>query len=1218
MSARIAKACILFVLFGVLWLGLLPRAGAQLPSLIISEVLVGNASTNIDPDYTNYSSWVELQNTTGAAVSLSGYSLSWLADGATTADRYSLPRNTLPAGGRLLIWYDEMGSGAHAPFELDMDGGVLQLLGPGGSAVDSITLDAQRPDLSYGRAPAGGWAYFDPPTPGAANTTAAFATYVNNYAVAPVFSEPGGRYAGARSITLSTGEPGGVVRYTVDGSRPTANSPAYSAPIQVNAVKVLRARTFAPGRITSPTVTQTYLVGVPAHLPAISLATDPAHLFDNRIGIYVVGSNGKLGCSQVANWHQPWERPASVEMYDSGGARLVGQDVGLEIYGNCARNYNMKSFEIKARKTYGDNDIDYALFPGDKPMTSYKRLVLRTGGQDLENTMLRDALASQLLLGRMDIDRSAYRPVVVYVNGQFWGVYGLREKMDEDYVENNYNLDEDSEFDALEENGKVLAGSAARWNEFYNYVKSHNPADPAVYAYLKTQMDMNEFIDYEIAEIYAANTDWPHYNIRYWRAYAPGSLWRWMLHDVDAGFSNHMNSGFGNNTLKLAMSTTGKRAYGSLLLVRLSQNADFRAAFAQRFAAHLNTTFAPARVIGIIDSMAGAIAPDMPAQIARWHQPRSLTIWQSQVAKLRTFATKRPDPMRSRLNEYLGSPGTTTLTTVAGAGGNVLVAGVAVPDNYSGLHFRNRPLTLRAVPEPGQLFVRWQPAGQTTPEITVSLSGPTTYTAIFEAEPPPPPLPALVINEIHYRPAAPQTEAANEFVEIYNADSVVADLSGYTIDAISFTFPAGATIDPGEYIVVAADSANAAYAALPAGSVFDWAWDSPDGQKLSNSSETVALRHADGRVADSLTYDDGVDTPWPAAPDGTGPTLALLAPALDNTDPANWAASRQAGGTPGAENFPPLPPPPPVVINEIHYNPADAQGPDADYEFIELVNPGTETADLSGFTLDGLSYTFPAGTTLAAGQYLVLAANAATYPGALPWPAGELADDGQRLALADAFGQLVDEVTYGDAGDWPAAPDGAGPSLSLGNPALDNSLPASWAASDFAGGTPGAANWPALPLVVSEVHYSVNATLQPGGDDVWEFLEVYNAGDRAFDLSGYTTVGVTMTFPAGAAVAPGETVVLANAADSYAAAGCAVYDWASGGLSSSGETLTLKNRFGAAVLVFTYGSAAPWPTEPKGGGPSLALLDLSYDNSLPASWAASLETGGTPCQVNFP
>ncbi|MBK7218263.1 MAG: lamin tail domain-containing protein [Candidatus Promineofilum sp.] len=209
----------------------------------------------------------------------------------------------------------------------------------------------------------------------------------------------------------------------------------------------------------------------------------------------------------------------------------------------------------------------------------------------------------------------------------------------------------------------------------------------------------------------------------------------------------------------------------------------------------------------------------------------------------------------------------------------------------------------------------------------------------------------------------------------------------------------------------------------------------------------------------SFTY--GTAAPWPTAPNGGGPTLALLDEALNNGDPANWDASRETGGTPCAENFPPLPPPPSLVINEIHYNPADAQGADADFEFIEIVNTGPEAVNLEGFTLQGIAYTFPAGATIAAGEHIVIAANAANYAGSyqtFQWASGDLDDGGETLTLRDAFGQLVDEVTYDDTAPWPADPAGGGPSLTLVNPATDNSDPANWAASATPGGTPGAAN----------------------------------------------------------------------------------------------------------------------------------------------------------------
>jgi len=1529
MSARIRATVAIIVLTTALWLGLAPLTDAALTDVVINEVLVGNASTYLEPTYFNYSAWIELYNSGSASVNVGGMRLVSLREGRTTPDSYTLPSNTtIAAGAYLLIWYDEENSGLHTPFELDMDGGLIELRTAAGDLIDALALDTQQPDVSHGRAPGGGWAYFDQPTPGAANTTPAHAGF--DFADAPDFSVDGGRYGGAQSVALSTTEPGGVVRYTLDGSRPTAASPVYSAPLNISAITVVRARTFAAGKMTSPTVSNSYLINAPASLPIVSLATNPAHVFDNTIGIYVEGNNGIINCGKKANWNRSWERPASIEVYETNGSLMVGQDIGFEIHGNCTRNLKQKSFELKARKVYGDNDFSYAFF-SDKPLTSYRRLLLRAGGQDTKS-LLRDVLGQQLLVGRMDIDRQAYRPALVYINGQFWGIYGLREKMDEDYIENTYGLDEETDFDVLDDNRTPMAGNATRWNEFYNYLSSHNPADPAVYAYLQTQMDLNEFINYQIAEIYAANTDWPQNNIRFWRTYAPNSRWRWMIFDMDYAFGLNTN-GAGHNTLRQAMSNKSPYAYHALILRKLWTNTEFRALFAQRFAAHLNTTYTTARVTNHINSLSGAIAPMIPAQAQRWQAPKTAAAWQKELTKLRNFANKRPATLRTHLKAELGGNGSADLTIQVTGAGQVSIAGLPVDGGYSGPHFVGLPITLEALPADGQDFSHWQETGGTNPIITVTLSGAMTRTAVFGDEPPPPPLPDIVINEIHYRPLPESTDEPNkEFVELYNAGATAADLSGYTISAISFTFPANSVVDPGEFVVVAANSADPLFGALDADDLFDWAWGSPDNQKLSNGGEAVILRHSDGRTVDSVTYTDdppwpiapdqedktlsllavtldnslaaswagsrqidgtpgaenfpplpptpplvineihynpadsqgpdaayefievvntgdaavdlegytlvGVEfifpagatiepgefivlaadsasytgsydvyqwtsgdlddagervalidpfaqvadevtyddeAPWPTPPNGSGPTLSLGRPALDNSLPASWAASRQTagtpgaenfprlplvinelhhtpsaaqgadgdyefleltntgatpidltgytfigvdgtlpaasidpgefivvadnpltyagggyqvfnfdgglsnggervavydpfgnlvdevtygvadpwpgtpnaggpslslrepaldntvaanwdasrdqGGTPGAENFPPLPPTPPLVINEIHYNPAAAQGADGDYEFIEIVNTGPAAIDLEGVALSGVNFTFPAGATIAAGEHIVLAANAASYSGSyqtFQWSAGELADDGETLTLTDALSQVVDEVTYDDEALWPAAPNGSGPSLSLGDPALDNSLAANWAASDFAGGTPGAANWPALPLVIGEVHYSVNAALQPGGDNEWEFFELTNAGDRAFDLGGYTTSGVTATFATGTTIAAGETIVVANNAASYAAAGCDVYEWSSGGLSSSGETLTFRNRFGVAVLTFAYGTAAPWPTAPNGGGPTLALLEASLDNSDPANWDASRETGGTPCAENFP
>ena len=863
------------------------RSYAVAPPVVINEVLAGNATTNMDMAYTNYSPWVELYNAGGTAVNLGGYRLS---DDLANPNGYTLPANTtIPAGGRLILWYDELATGVHTAYSLDVRGDTIALFMADGTLVDSVTFGAQLVDVAYGRTSdgAGDWAYFDAPTPGAANSGGLAGTA---RLARPTFSPPGGVYAAGQSVTISA-DPGAIIRYTTDGSKPTASSPIYSGPIAVNQPKPIRARAFLPGQLSSTAATATYLIGVDKDIAIVSLATDPAHMFDNMIGIYVIGKNGAKGrCGPKANYNQPWERPVSMELYEPNGTLAFQQDVGFEIQGDCTRAMPQKSLEIKTRRRYGDNDIDYAIFPGN-PQDEYERLVLRGGGNhNAYLSMFREPLAHELNWDTMDLDQQQYRPTAVFINGAYWGIHNLRDKADEALIEQNYGLDADDEFDMMRaelDNREVDAGNTAAWDAFMADLQ-RDLTNPTNFADVTAQMDVDEFMDFFIAHTYSGNLRGGEF--RYWRAYEAGSVWRWVFADLDNSFqTNQINQ----DSLKTALK---QNVYAIQPLKRMLTNIPFRNAFVQRAASHLNITYAPARVTAMINTMHDEIAPEMPAHIARWNKPKTMTVWESEVTKMRTFAAQRSEKMRQHLNLYVGSPGTANLTVAVSGSGQVSIAGVA-PFAYpfSGPYYRTLPLTLEATPALGFRFVQWQETGETNPAITLTLSGNATRTAVFEPDPPP----AIVINEIHYNPADTQgSDDLYEFIELVNADDHTIDLSGFAFGAgITYTFPDGASIAAGEIIVVA-KAAGSYSAALPGIQVFQWTSGS-----LDNGGEQLALLDADGNDIDRLTYDDVA--PWPTAPDdNSGPSLSLLATNLDNTLAASWAPSTAANGTPGAVNFP--------------------------------------------------------------------------------------------------------------------------------------------------------------------------------------------------------------------------------------------------------------------------------------------------------------------------
>jgi hypothetical protein len=882
-----------------------PNTSAQSSTLYINEVLVGNASTNIDTDYYNYSSWIEIYNDGTSAIDLKNYSLSYLEYEATTPVVWKIPATIIvPAKGYVLLWADEHNYTDHASFEMDMRGEEIKLLNPSNAVLDSVTYDMRidgvlLPDISYGRQTNGGgvWTYFDQPTPAASNSTASFVT--PELAATPAFSPPGGFYTGNQSVSLSTTEGGAQIRYTTDGSIPTATSSLYTGPIAVTTPTVVRARSFVTNKLDSLTASHTYLINVDTDLPVISLGTKPANLFDNTIGIYVVGTNGKFddcGISK-ANWNQKWERPASIEMFETDGTRTVAQDVGLEIHGNCTRHFPRKSLEIKAKRVYGDNDIDYQVLP-DKQIDEYKRLILRNSGQDAHDTLFHDALLQYLVKDTMDIDYQAYRPAVVFLNGAYWGIHNIRDKADEAFPEQNYDLDADSDFDMIENNGIIQAGNTAAWDDLHNFVSTHDLTVQANYDYVKSQVDLEEYMNYFIVEIEVNNMDWPENNIRYWRAYDDGH-WRWVLFDLDLSYYNPTN----NYLSYILNQGSASELYQTLLFRKLMMNTTFRNDFAQRFASHLNISFEPIHVNTMIDTFRAGIASEMPAHIARWGAPASIPEWDVQINQLRSFANVRPGYMRGFLNSYLGSPGTANLTVNINGGGDVLAADVKVPGSgYTGPYFKTVPMTLEAVSQSGWKFVKWLETGDTNPLITITLTGDLTRTAVFEVSA----LPELVINEIHYNPADSQgADEDYEFIELFNAGSAPVNLAGFSLtDGISFTFPADATIAAGEHIVVAKT------AATYTGHGYQ-VFQSSDGD-LSNGGETLILNDSGGNLVDSVAYDDDDALGWPTAPDGSGPSLSLSSPSLDNSLAASWAASPATGGSPGAANS--SAPPEPNII----------------------------------------------------------------------------------------------------------------------------------------------------------------------------------------------------------------------------------------------------------------------------------------------------------------
>lgn len=869
--------------------------------LIINEFMASNSSVIKDPDYQAYADWIELYNPGDTAVHLNGWTIT---DDLSAPAKYAFTGAIIvPAHARILIWADDHATGTHTNFKLSASGEAVGLFGPSGALVDTVTFGAQANDVSRGRYPDGAaaWYAMSPSSPGAANSASGIVDRLTEPHVAPA----AGFHAGPVTVTLSHPVPGVTLRYTRDGHTPTTQSPAYTVPVAVETTQVLRVRAFKDGMLPSRTVTSTYFIDEPTDLPVVSLTTDPENFFSDTSGIYVIGTNGILGhCSTAPrNWNQEWERPADIELFEKDRARAFAVSAGVQIYGGCTRLYPQKSLAFYFRGDYGDATLPYRLFPS-LPITVYDNFILRSSGQDWWRTMFRDGMVQTLFRGTMDLDGPAYRPAVLFLNGQYWGIHNLREKLNEHFVEAHHGVSGDN-IDLIEISKEVSAnnGDAAAYNAMIAYLTNNSPSAPEHYTYLSSIIDMDEYIDYQIAQIYGANGDWPGSNMKLWRERSPAGKWRWMIYDLDFTFGGNAQGQYSTNTLAQATATNGPSwpnpPWSTLMLRRLLENAGFRNEFIQRYAVHLNTTFAAARVHAVIDSLALAIANEIPRHKQRWPQSISLDAktWTGNIQIMKDFAQYRPDTSRKHFVQKFGLPGLAKLIISRNdpQAGRIFTHTVEVTGNgSSNIVFRGVPLRLKAQAMPGYRFVRWEGAfTSAAAETSVLITANAPLTAVFAPDTALSSAP--VINEINYR-SSPVFDT-EDWVELFNPSPSPVNLAGWAFgqgNGEEFVLPAGASIAARGYLVLSRDTARFRALHPSAGPLIG---NLPFG--LSSAGERLRLFTAVHETADDVTYMPGA--PWASSPNGGGPTLSLMHPSADNTLATSWKASKP-GGTPGVLN----------------------------------------------------------------------------------------------------------------------------------------------------------------------------------------------------------------------------------------------------------------------------------------------------------------------------
>lgn len=591
--------------------------------------------------------WVELKNVGNKEVDLSAYQLSKKL--GKKAETWTLPSIKLQPGQFITIQLAGDNKNPYDRLQAPIKTGDSEtiILSKDGQFVDGVCAKMTPMDVSIGRRQGQyGFFYFSTPTRNAENGNDGRRFIADS----PEFDKKPGVYSKNNSLTLRLKNKNQVVHYTLNGSTPTYASPVLRDSLVITRGTVVRALAEGDSNsLPSKVTTATYLPGVKHNIPVVNITVNNSDLYDYNTGIYANGPGYGGAWPYIhSNYWKDWTKTAHVEMFD--GKEGVSTDCGLKIFGGYSRCEEKKSFRLKFRGAYGDSKVDYDFFNNGKPV-GLKDLVLRSGSQDLNRCMVRDEFFTSLMKAQSPtLLIQDYRPVALYVNGEYFGLYYLREKIDKHFVARKLNIPNDS-INIIMSIGNNEAGPKTAYNELINYVSTHDMTNPANYNHIKNLVDLQGLIDYKLGEIYSGNTDVG--NIRYVRSTAPGSdkKWHFVFYDLDATWVGYKPSA------EYYLSTGGAAAAANvtrhnILINRLLANKEFRALFLQRLSHHLQNTFSQKNATAVFDALVAKIRPEMKLNCQRWPK-LSYEQWEKNIADFRKKFADKPKVMLNDLRSYL-------------------------------------------------------------------------------------------------------------------------------------------------------------------------------------------------------------------------------------------------------------------------------------------------------------------------------------------------------------------------------------------------------------------------------------------------------------------------------------------------------------------------------------------------------------------------------------
>ncbi len=699
---------------GYLILFLLLSSLSIYSQVLINEFSAANRNFYFD-NYGDNADWIELYNTGSNNVNLSGY---YLSDNISRLTKWKIPNGvSINAGDHLLIYATGRDQytpgGLHAGFKLTQSKNEYIVL----SSPDSTVLDAiqivisNQTNHSRGRVEDGSteWGIFDFPTPNIPNNNA-----LKEYAAKPIFETAPGFYTSDISVSILA-EANTIIRYTTDGREPNSSSSMYTGPIELDETTVIKAKVYSNDPEVPPSFTEvnTYFINEDHTVPVISVSSSEV--------------------STLLSGEDNGEHVTHIEYYNASDDfefEMLGHFKG---HGNDSWNLSQRGIRFYVKDYYGyANKIDYPLFP-TSDRTDFDVFILKAGASDnyprsdiqwgRPSCHLRDVYVQSLSdINGLNVDKRRYSRCVMYVNGEYWGVYEMRERMDADYT--NYYYDQEEEHvDMLEYWGglDVRYGSSNDWEILYDFMINNDLSISSNFDYVASELDLSSLIDYIIINTFVVNTDWLNWNTKWWRGRkGEGTKWRYTLWDMDNVFNLGQNytglpsTGWESDPCDVeGIYDDAEAEIGHItMLVALFENEEFVQMYINRYADLASTVFTCESMLGYLDEMVAELEPEMQRQVDRWGG--SISEWEENLAFLRNEIENKCTVIAEQVGDCYEDEGITgpydiIINVEPPLSGKVQVnTAIGTEYPWEATYFGGIEIDLTALPENEWTFDHWE------------------------------------------------------------------------------------------------------------------------------------------------------------------------------------------------------------------------------------------------------------------------------------------------------------------------------------------------------------------------------------------------------------------------------------------------------------------------------------------------------------------------------